>query len=74
LIEDGRIFFQNLEHDPHHTLDGLLCIQIFCNMATPLESDMRFHLSNMHKKDLIKGYHCTEKGIMWSIELRVQLI
>jgi hypothetical protein len=67
LSKDGSspIFFHNLAHEPHHTLDGLPCIQcIFCNMATPIELDMRIHLSDMHQKDLVirlppygKGYN-----------------
>jgi len=65
LSEDPIIFFHNLAHDHDHTLDGLPCIQcIFCNMATPLYEDMRFHLSDMHQKDLVirlplygKGYY-----------------
>ena len=62
------IFFHNLAHDPHHTLDGLPCIQcIFCNMATPIESDMRFHLSDMHI-----GYLCMRKVTVWSIERHTQ--
>jgi hypothetical protein len=66
-MSEAPIFFHNLTNDKHHTLDGLPYIQcIFCNMATvePLESDMRFHLSDMHRKDLIiklplygKGYN-----------------
>ena len=32
------VFFHNLAHDPHHTLDGLSCMQcIFCNMAVMKE-------------------------------------
>jgi hypothetical protein len=60
LSKDGSspTFFHNLAHDPHHILDGLPCIQcIFCNMATPIETDM-------HQKDLVirlplygKGYN-----------------
>ena len=37
-------------------------------MATPIESDMRFHLSDIHQKDLVIRLPLYEKG--YSMEYR----
>lgn len=71
-MENKVRFFHNLEHDPHHTLDGLPCIQcLFCNMATPIEFDVRIHLSDIHQKDLVIRLPLQGKG--YNMEYRMAI-
>jgi hypothetical protein len=72
-LQETPTFFHNLAYDPHHTLDGLPCVQcVFCNMATPLEADMKLHLSDMHRKDLVIRLPLYEKG--YNMEYRAACV
>jgi hypothetical protein len=54
----------NLLHDPQHTLDGMLVLRcFFCNaFQTPIEYDMKVHLLDKHRKELITHLPIRGKG------------
>jgi hypothetical protein len=58
------IFPRNLIHDPQHTLDGMLVLHcFFCNrFQTPIEFDMKVHLLERHRMQLVTGLPLRGKG------------
>lgn len=58
------IFPRNLIHDPQHTLDGMLVLDcFFCNrFQTPIEFDMKVHLLERHRVQLVTGLPIRGKG------------
>jgi hypothetical protein len=55
MAVDQGIFPSNLIHDPNHTLDGMLVLRcFFCDaFQTPIEYDMKVHLLDRHRDELI---------------------
>jgi hypothetical protein len=58
------LFPRNLIHDPQHTLDGMLVLRcFFCNgFQTPIEYDMRVHLLERHRMELVTHLPLRGKG------------
>jgi hypothetical protein len=58
------LFPRNLIHDPHHTLDGMLVLRCyFCNtFQTPIEYDMKIHLQDRHRTELVTHLLLRGKG------------
>jgi hypothetical protein len=51
-------------HDPQHTLDGMLVLHcFFCKtFQTPIEYDMKVHLRNTHREELVTHLPLRGKG------------
>ena len=58
------IFPSNLECDPQHALDGMLVLRcFFCNtFQTPIEYDMKVHLLERHRMQLVTDLPLRGKG------------
>jgi hypothetical protein len=58
------LFPRNLIHDPQHTLDGMLVLKcFFCNaFQTPIEYDMKVHLLDRHRIELLTHLPIRGKG------------
>ena len=58
------LFPRNLIHDPQHTLDGTLVLKCFlCDtFQTPIEFDMRIHLMDRHREELVTHLPLRGKG------------
>ena len=63
-IYEEAIFPMNLRHDPDHVLDGMLVLRcFFCRtFKTPIEFDMRIHLSEIHQEELATDLPLKGKG------------
>jgi hypothetical protein len=58
------IFPRNLIHDPQHTLDGMSVLHCFFynRFQTPIEYDMKVHLVERHRMDLVTKLPLRGKG------------
>ena len=65
---------RNLIHDPNRTLDGMLTLHcFFCNaFQTPIEYDMRVHLLDRHREELVT--HLPLRGKGFNMDYRTSFV
>ena len=61
-IYEGAVFPTNLWHDPDYVLDGMLVLRCFFCRTFKTPIDMRIHLREIHKEELVTDLPLQGKG------------